>query len=157
MMSELNNPNDISEVTVECSIWVDASKERAWGAVTEGEQLTKWYSPGSPWDVPDLQEGAAVYFHHSPNEYHTGADVVTLKAVIVAAEPLKRFALRWEFESEGPAMITSFLLEEENGGTTVTITETGYETEEQAMPTQEGYTMSLMNLKAHLEGNSLPY
>lgn len=156
-MSEINNPNEISEVIVECSIWVDASKERAWAAVTEAEQLTEWYSPGSPWDVPELREGAAAYFHHSPNEYHEGAEVVTLKATIVSALPLKQFALRWEFESEGPAMITSFLLDEENGGTTVTITETGYETEEQAVPTQEGYTMSLMNLKAHLEGRSLPY
>ncbi|MDQ0063092.1 SRPBCC family protein [Paenibacillus harenae] len=156
-MTEINNPGEISEVVVECSIWVDASKELVWGAVTEGEQLTKWYSPGSPWDVPELLEGGEAYFHHSPNEYHEGIDVVTLKATIVSVLPLKQFALRWEFESEGPAMVTSFLLDEENGGTTVTITETGYETEEQAVPTQEGYTMSLMNLKAHLEGRGMPY
>jgi hypothetical protein len=54
-------------------------------------------------------------------------------------------------------MVTTFLLAEENGGTRVTITESGYETQQQAKPTEKGYAMSLQNLKAHLEGRSLPY
>ncbi|MBP1994878.1 SRPBCC domain-containing protein [Paenibacillus eucommiae] len=74
-----------------------------------------------------------------------------------AVVPLQRFALRWELGSPDHAMVTTFLLAEENGGTRVTITETGYETREQAKPTEEGYAMSLENLKAHLEGRRLPY
>lgn len=147
----------MDSITVSCTVWIDASPERAWQAVTEEEQLSLWYSPGSPWEVEALRVGANVLFHHSPNEYHDGTEIVTLVAEIVEVEPLKKFAVRWEFAVEGPEMVTSFLIEEENGGTNVTITETGYETEEQAKPTEEGYAMSLVNLKAHLEGSSLPH
>lgn len=41
--------------------------------------------------------------------------------------------------------------------TRVTITETGYETEEQARQTEEGYALSLENLLAHMEGRDLPH
>ncbi|MGO4497687.1 SRPBCC domain-containing protein [Paenibacillus sp. 2RAB27] len=147
----------MGEFTVVQSIWIQVSLERAWQAVTEGDQLTMWYSPGSPWDVLELSPGAAVYFHHSPNEYHEGTGVVTLQATIEAVESLERFALRWEFSVPDSEMITTFLTAEEGDGTRVTITETGYESEEQAKPTEEGYAMSLENLKAYLEGHELPY
>lgn len=60
-------------------------------------------------------------------------------------------------------MTTTFRLEEENGGTRVTIHESGYETipetERQQWfdATASGYTMSMENLKAYLEGRSVPY
>ncbi|CAH1218544.1 hypothetical protein PAECIP111891_04748 [Paenibacillus allorhizoplanae] len=147
----------MEQFTVVQCIWIQASLERAWQAVTEGEQLTEWYSPGSPWDVLELSPGAEVYFHHAPNEYHEGTEIVTLRATIEAVEPLERFALRWEFSVPDSEMITTFLTVEEGDGTRVTITETGYETQEQAKPTEEGYAMSLENLKAYLEGHELPY
>jgi hypothetical protein len=59
--------------------------------------------------------------------------------------------------------VTSFILIEENGGTRATICETGYE----AVPEDErqqwidstsaGYTMSMENLKAFVEGRPLPH
>jgi hypothetical protein len=57
----------------------------------------------------------------------------------------------------GEPIVTTFLLEEENGGTSLILSESGYESREQAKPTEEGYAMSLKNLKAHLEGRELPY
>lgn len=147
----------MAQVTVVRSIWINSSRERVWRAVTEAEQLSRWYAPGSPWEILDLEEGATVYFHHSPNSYHTGTEVVTMRATIVTVERPHRFAVRWELEVPEPAMITTFILTEEDGGTRVTLTETGYETPEQARPTEEGYAMSLENLKAHLDGRSLPY
>lgn len=148
----------MDQIIVECSIWIEAMPERAWQAVTIGEQLTQWYSPGSPWEVPKLEVGETVYFHHSPNEYHAGAEVVTLKAKIVELIGGHTFAVRWEFEAYPDyEMITTFTVDAEEGGTRVTMTETGYETEEQAQQTQEGYSMSLVNLKAYLEGGPIPY
>ncbi|WP_245809700.1 SRPBCC family protein [Cohnella massiliensis] len=58
----------MSQVTVMRTIWIDAPQERVWQAVTEAEQLSRWYAPGSPWEIPELREGATLYFHHSPNE-----------------------------------------------------------------------------------------
>nr|WP_264373557.1 SRPBCC domain-containing protein [Paenibacillus psychroresistens] len=128
-----------------------------WKAVTEAEQLSKWYSPGSPWEIPLLQVGETAYFHHSPNSYHVGTEVVTMQATIEIVDAPNRFALRWELDSTDVVMITTFILVKENDGTRVTITETGYETREQAKPTEAGYAMSLENLQAHLEGKSLPH
>ncbi|WP_169087872.1 SRPBCC domain-containing protein [Paenibacillus sp. PL91] len=147
----------MEHITVECPILVNASREQVWLAVTEAEQLSVWYAPGSPWDIPKLEAGAAIYFHHSPNSYHAGTEVITLQATIEAIDPKRRFALRWELDFVGEPMVTTFLLEEEDGGTRLVLTESGYESREQARPTEEGYTMSLKNLKAHLEGRELPY
>ncbi len=80
-----------------------------------------------------------------------------MRAVITAVDEPRRFAVRWEFDGSDEEMVTTFLLEEEAGVTYVTMTETGYETEEQTKQTVNGYTMSLANLKAMLEGRSLPH
>lgn len=141
-------------VTVVRTIWINAPEERVWQAVTNAEQLSRWYAPGSPWEIPELKEGATLYFHHSPNEHHSGTEVVTMAATIETLDPPRRFAMRWVDE---PTMLTSFILASENGGTRVTISETGYETKEQAFQTEEGYAMSLENLQAHIEGRSLPH
>jgi hypothetical protein len=61
------------------------------------------------------------------------------------------------------SLVTSFLLQEENGGTRATISESGYEllpddVRQQWMDaTGGGYTMSMENLRAYVEGRSLPY
>lgn len=144
----------MGEVTVVRSIWINAPQDRVWRAVTEAEQLSRWYAPGSPWGIPELREGAKLYFHHTPNEHHSGTEVVTMAAKIEKLEPPNRFAVRWEDE---PTMVTAFLLAADNGGTRVTITETGYETAEQAKQTESGYEMSLENLQAFIGGRSLPH
>lgn len=144
----------MGDVTVVRTIWIQAPQERVWQAVTEAEQLSLWYAPGSPWEIPSLREGATLYFHHTPNEHHSGTEITTMAATIEVVDSPNRFAMRWVDE---PTMVTTFLLSAENGGTRVTITETGYETKEQAQVTEEGYGMSLENLDAHIAGRSLPY
>ncbi|MDQ0891344.1 hypothetical protein QFZ81_006432 [Paenibacillus sp. V4I9] len=108
-------------------------------------------------EIPLLQVGEPVFFHHSPNTYHAGTEVVTLRATIESIESLERFAVRWDAESSDIPTITTFTLTEEKGGTIVTLTESGYETKQQVEQVEEGYGMSLENLKAHLDGESLPY
>ncbi|WP_165822706.1 SRPBCC domain-containing protein [Paenibacillus montanisoli] len=139
------------------SLGMEAPLERVWRAVTEAEQLSQWYAPGSPWDIPELRKGACAWFHHSPNEHHPGTEAVTMRATISAVDAPRRFAMRWEFDDGPEGMMTTFLLEEVAGFTYVTMTETGCETEEQTRQTEAGYTMSLANLKALLEGGSLPH
>ncbi|TDQ36612.1 SRPBCC domain-containing protein [Aureibacillus halotolerans] len=142
------------EITVLRSIWIDATRERVWQAVTDENMLSQWYSPGSPWEIPELKVGEPAFFHHSPNAYHEGTEVVTMEATIDALDLLSRFSLRWVDE---PTTVTSFILKEEDGGTLVTLTETGYDTEEDAKLTEEGYQLSLENLQAFVDGRSLPH
>jgi hypothetical protein len=84
-------------------------------------------------------------------------------ATIEVVDLLRLFRLRWAPVEQGVVLVTSFLLGEENGGTRATITETGYD----ALPkdqrqqwldsTDAGYTMSMENLKAYLEGRLIPH
>jgi uncharacterized protein YndB with AHSA1/START domain len=145
----------MEQATVERSIWIAAPRERVWQAVTDPQQLEQWYATNCKWEIPALQVGATITFYHS--------DTDILHATIEVVDPLRQFRLRWAPVEQGIVLVTSFLLEEENGGTRATITETGYD----ALPkdqrqqwldsTDAGYTMSMENLKAYLEGRLIPH
>jgi uncharacterized protein YndB with AHSA1/START domain len=145
------------KIAVERSIWINAPRERAWLAVTDPQQLTMWYATYYAWEIPTLQVGAQVKFFNGPDDI--------LHATIEVIDPPREFTLRWEPDKTYPSMtlVTTFKLEEENGGTRATILESGYEgmpadeREEWMKATGEGYTMSMENLKAHVEGRPLPY
>jgi uncharacterized protein YndB with AHSA1/START domain len=142
---------------VERTIWIAAPIERAWRAVTEPEALSQWYATCCRWEIPALEAGATIKF------YNTDTDIQL--ATIEIVDPPRRFTLRWQPAPEYPGteLVTTFLLEEENGGTRATIIETGYETlpdevrQQMVDATAGGYCMSVENLKAYVEGRSLPY
>ncbi|HEX9503294.1 MAG TPA: SRPBCC domain-containing protein [Patescibacteria group bacterium] len=60
------------------------------------------------------------------------------------------------------SMTTTYTLEEENGGTRFTVTETGFESlsedvrKERLDQNGKGWEMALENLKAYIDGRSLP-
>lgn len=144
-------------IAVERSIWINTSLERAWRAVTDAEQLTQWYATHYAWEIPSLEVGSKIKFHNSDTEI--------LHATIEVLDPPREFSVRWEPNTEYPdvSLVTSFRLADEDGGTRVTIHESGYEN----VPADErvqwleatggGYAMSVENLKALLEGQPLPY
>jgi len=148
----------MEKIAVERSIWIDAPTERVWQAVTEPEQLNRWYATFYHWDIPALRVGETVKFFNKDNP--SDVQVATIHVV----DPPREFTLRWEPNPQYPevTLVTSFLLQAENGGTRATILESGYENmpiaERQAWldATGEGYTMSMENLKAHLEGRPIP-
>jgi uncharacterized protein YndB with AHSA1/START domain len=130
---------------------------QAWRAVTEAEQLGRWYAPSFQWEIPALEVGGRVKFYNAADDI--------LNATIEVVDPPSLFRLRWD-AYEGYAnvsLVTSFTLAEDNGGTRVTILESGYE----AVPEEErqqwldstghGYGMSMENLKAYLEGKPIPH
>jgi uncharacterized protein YndB with AHSA1/START domain len=146
-------------ISISRSIWINAPVEKAWEAVSNSEMLTKWYSPGSIWKIPDLKEGATAEFHLMTYYEDPQAEKTLLTAKIEKAELNKTLSFRWNENPSFPGMllVTNFVLEEENGGTKVTIYETGYETvreEERQMwldGVGEGYTAALENLKSLIE------
>jgi uncharacterized protein YndB with AHSA1/START domain len=148
-------------IAVERSIWIDAPRERAWRAVTEPEHLDKWYATYYRWDIPALAVGATVRFYGKDATAHTDVQTATIETV----DPPRQFTLRWQADPKYPAvsLVTSFLLADENGGTRMTIHESGYEDvpedERQSWldATGGGYGMSVENLKAYLEGRPLPH
>jgi uncharacterized protein YndB with AHSA1/START domain len=111
--------------------------------------------PRLPWEIPALEVGATALWHS------TAAEVD--RHVIEVVDPPRRFALRWEPAPPDTPRTTTYALAEENGGTRVTVSETGFELvpadlrREQMEGTAEGYRLALENLQAYLEGRSLPH
>ncbi len=146
----------MKHVSVERSIWIAAPRERVWLAVTRPEHLERWYATGCPWEIPTLEAGAAVRFFNTPTDI--------LLATIDVVDPPHRFSLRWQPEPLHltTTLVTTFMLEEDDGGTRVIVTEAGYETlpdnirQARVEQTDAGYDMSLENLKAYLDGRSIP-
>ena len=141
-------------IAVERSVWINAPRERVWQAVTDPDQLILWYS-SSRWEIPTLALGATVRFFNKETPEET--DILT--ATIDVLEPPRLFTLRWSPDKTYPELVqvTSFILEEENGGTRATIHESGYEglppdaRREWMETADQGYLMSMDHLKALVE------
>ena len=138
-------------LAVERSVLINTSPQRVWHAITDPVQLEQWYAPGCPWEIPALQAGATVKFHN------TDADVQI--ATIEVLEPLREFTLRWQLDPAHPGitLLNSFVLEEADGNTHVTVSQAGYEylpdgmREEQLRQDADAYTAIAESLKSYLE------
>lgn len=149
----------MEKIAVERSIWIDTQLETAWQAVTEPAHLNQWYATHYHWDIPALRVGAPVRFYNKADESDAQS------ASIEVVNPPHEFRLRWQPHRDYPnvSLVTAFLLQTEKDGTRVTIYESGYE----GVPAHErqdwldatggGYTLSMENLKAHLEGQPIPH
>jgi uncharacterized protein YndB with AHSA1/START domain len=143
----------MEQVAIESTVWIAAPREKVWHAVTTPRKLEQWYAVGCPWEIPALQIGAVVKFHNAPDDI--------LSATIAVLDVPEKFVLHWHPYPQTPAarIVTTFMLIEDNGGTTITITESGFETLEgagceNAMPLEDieaGYAVSLQTLKTLLE------
>lgn len=145
-------------LAAERSIWIDAPRERVWRAVTEPEQITTWFSPATPWELSALEVGGQ---YSVPNP---DPDTEMYVEIIELLDPPYQIATRIVAEA-GSAVVKgrTYTLEEENGGTRLTVTLSGYETvpEEARWSSMEqdtfGFGMMLQNVKAVVEGKELPF
>lgn len=142
----------MTSASISRTVLVAAPPERVWQAVTDPAELAHWYAPGCPWEIPALRVGALVKFYNTPDDIQT--------ATIASLTPQREFALRWHAGPEAPAaeIVTAFRLEPLEGGTRVTIYESGYDTlpgdvgPALARQAEQGYATSLSALKTQLEG-----
>ena len=138
---------------VERSIWIDASRERVWRAVSDPKQIEHWFSPGTSWELSALEVGGRLFVR----DPETGAEMYT--QVIERIDPPHLLVMRTASGFE----VTAYRLQEERGGTRLTITHSGYELapEDARWNMMEqnavGFGMMLENLQAYTEGKNLPY
>lgn len=136
------------KLIVERDIWIKAPRERVWQALTDDRQFSTWW--GERWEMPDLRVGGEITYGE-PGE--------SMTAVIEVFDPPSEFAFRWPPQPlyYSTEMTTVYRLEEENGGTRVRVTESGFENmpgtsgREQFECTQNGYVSILANLKSYVE------
>ncbi len=141
---------------VERTILIDAPRERVWQAITDPKQLQQWFSPATPWLLSALEVGGRLYIYNLETETEMYTQVIDL------LEPLHQFVTRTIAVPPEIQHATAWRLDQENGGTRVTITHSGYELEPDSTrhPNMEqnafGFGMMLANLKAYSEGKDLP-
>lgn len=131
-------------ITLERSIWIDAPRERVWRAVTAPDEIAAWFAPGASFTQRDnlifvLLEEAEV-----------------LVAIIEVTDPPRQLTTR---NISNKSITTTYLLEEENGGTRFTVTEAGlesmsaYERKIYLEQNGAGWDQILENLKAFVMGD----
>ena len=143
----------MTEMTVERTIWIDAPRERVWQAVTESDQINVWWG-GDYWEITALQVGATIKFGN-PDDL--------MLATVAVVDPPREFSIQWPPQPQYHSIpiYTTFRLAEENGGTRVTVTETGFEAlsedirQQRFDSTAKGYETVLAGLKKHVEQSAL--
>jgi uncharacterized protein YndB with AHSA1/START domain len=96
--------------------------DRVWAALTDPAEFGRWFSESASWE---LREGAPMAMSWAAHGNAPG--------VIVAVEPKTRFAYRWGSEDRPMEPGQSTLVEwtlapNDDGGTTLTVVESGFAT-----------------------------
>ena len=128
---------------------IRAPRDRVWAALTEPEQLLRWF-PTKHAEI-DLRPGGAAVLEW---------DEARAEAVVDVVEPPGRFVFRWRPEGLGrPFTTVSFTLEElaDGASTRVRLVESGFASLPDQIETQsqkgsdEGWAQELHELKEYLE------
>lgn len=110
-----------SELAINRTVDIPARRSMVWDALTDAEHLAEWFSDEVALELrPD---GAATF---------TWAEYGTFHAVVSAVEEARRFSYRWANPpdtavAEGNSTLVTFELEDYDGGTRLTVSETGWE------------------------------
>lgn len=113
---------------IEKKVQLAAPRSRVWRAISNAKEFGEWFRVRL--DEP-FAEGKTV---RGPI-LHKGYEHVTIEMQIERMEPERYFSYRWHpyaidpkvDYSDEPMTLVEFLLEEANGGTTLTIIESGFD------------------------------
>ena len=113
---------------IEKRIELNAPVERVWRALTDYREFGQWF--GVKLEGP-FAEGATVRGKIT----HPGYEHLTMELLVERIEPERYFSYRWhpyaivpgaDYSAE-PTTLVEFILEETEGGTAVTIVESGFD------------------------------
>jgi uncharacterized protein YndB with AHSA1/START domain len=108
--------------TIRRSIQIDAPRASVWAALTDPEKISQWF--GDSTELPSLEVGTEGAFEWE------GYGRFPLS--VAAVEPMDLFAYRWANTPGGTladdaSTLVTFTLEDADGGTQLTVVETGFE------------------------------
>jgi uncharacterized protein YndB with AHSA1/START domain len=137
----------MEKLMIERSIWIDAPRERVWQAVIDPVQIAAWFAPG----IDFLQTDKTISIQLN-GEYVAVAEIEVI-------DPPNQLTTR---NLPDRTKTTTYKLVEEGKGTRFTVIESGFENlpAEERQPSfdqdMNGWGLALENLKAYMEGRSLP-
>jgi uncharacterized protein YndB with AHSA1/START domain len=138
-------------------LFLKAPQARVWRAITDAQQFGTWFHVKleSPFVVGQPTSGQIT---------HAGWEHVRFTLQVEALEPQARFAFRWhpyavdtdvDYSSE-PTTLVEFVLEPRDGGTLLTVTESGFDRlpaarrEEAFRMNERGWAEQLGNIQAYV-------
>lgn len=115
---------------IERSTFIRAPRARLWRALTDIAEFCRWFSAET--DAAAFQPGAPIRFRSTYPGPYKGAEFVVHIEEAVREE---RFSWHWhpgakqagEDVSQEPMTLVTFTLEDADGGTRVTVTESGFD------------------------------
>lgn len=142
----------MEQLSVERSIWIPAPRERVWQAVTDPEQIAQWLLP------PAL--GARL------KRDGEGTLLVCLGPMEIPFATVELDQALWTVRTQNlpeRLLTTAYQLEEQQGGTRLTVTMAGFERlpadtrQDHLEPTGTSWEKALANLHAFIAGSALPF
>ena len=109
---------DNDPIAITCTI--NASPDRVWQALTDKEQMKKWY-----FEIPDFRAEPGFEFQFSGGD---GTKTFVHLCRITAVVPQHKLSHTWRYEGERGNSLVSFELFPEGNNTRVKLTHTGLET-----------------------------
>ena len=113
---------------IERSTFIRAPRSLVWRAITSISEFCRWFSTET--DEPAFRQGAAIKLRSTyPGPYYGKEFFVHIEEMV----PEQTFSWRWHPAAPGedvsaePMTLVTFTLEDAEGGTRVTVTETGFD------------------------------
>lgn len=128
--------------TIERQMTFRVPRETVWAAITEPEQIARWFGTGAELDLRPGGEGTLSWENLG----------VTTSITVEAVDPPSRFAYRWQSNRAGPKTLVEFRLEEIPNGTRLTLVESGFGQlgEDSWQGNEYGWDEELGDLRAYL-------
>jgi uncharacterized protein YndB with AHSA1/START domain len=128
---------------IERQMTFQAPRDDVWAAITEPEQIRKWFGTEAEVDLRPGGEGAFRW------------DDIEVRVTVEEVTPPSRFSYRWEpsqTPTGGPTTLVQFDLEEIPGGTRLTLVESGFATlpRESRQENEFGWDEEFGHLRAFL-------
>lgn len=139
-------------IRIERSTWIAAPRERVWQAVSDPEQIARWFLPPALGATMSLDGNGRLTVMMGPMAVEVAA--------VEASEAPNQITMRAKPDG---VIATTYTLEEADGGTKVTVTMHGFEglpedaRLDRVAPSDESWEKALANLKAYVEGAALPH
>lgn len=133
---------------IERTLELDARPERVWRAISDADELSRWFPQRADWDLRPGGEGVFFWEGHGDSSIR-----------VEAVDPPRYLAWRWGLEAESdpeaeesPTLVEWWLDPREDGGTTLRMRETGFRFPKHRAGNEEGWTEELGELHAFLAG-----
>jgi uncharacterized protein YndB with AHSA1/START domain len=143
-------------------IVLKAPLSRVWKAISEAQEFGDWFKVDMSGQT--FRPGQPV---HAKMTY-PGYEGMPFEIVVAQVEPERLFSFRWhpydidpnEDNSDEPMTLIEFELEEVDGGTKLTVTESGFDKiplarrAEAFRSNSEGWSIQVENIRKYVEGRS---